>query len=248
MTSLQALMLGLVQGLTEFLPVSSSGHLVLLQKRFGFSHPPIAFDVLLHVATLLAIVWVFKRQILELNKKSFILVLVGLIPTGVIGLALNSVGEDLFNSQRLVGIALIVTTIFLTSTYWIKEKKDNSDTDLSAKAAILIGIAQGIAVIPGISRSGTTIITGLWVGLSRKSAVTYSFLLSIPAIVGAQLLQLSKPINLQGIQPEAYILGFLSAAITGFIALQVLLKVIKASKLHWFAIYTLILAFFTLLS
>lgn len=248
MTPTQAVLLGVVQGLTEFLPVSSSGHLVIFQKAFGLSHPPINFDILVHTATLIAVIIVFRKEIIQIKKSLIKAIIVGSIPTAIIGLLLESQAEQLFNSLTIVGLALLVTTVLLLSTRFIKTSNQNPRSSVQTKSAFFIGIAQGIAVIPGISRSGSTIIAGLWSGLDQKTAVTFAFLISIPAIVGAQLLQLSKMSALQPGEGATFILGFVSAAITGIISLKILKLLVEKNKLYAFSAYTGILAVLVLLS
>ncbi len=248
MTLDYAILLGVVQGLTEFLPVSSSGHLVIIQKILGFIEAPVAFDVLVHTATLLAVVIVFRREILTLNRPFISAILAGTIPTAFIGLILESRSELLFNSPKLAGVALLFTSLILLSTLFIKRTSKESDNNLSTKKAIAIGIVQGIAVIPGISRSAATIVTGLWVGLDQKTAFKFAFLLSIPAIAGAQALQISEITNLGNHNLQAYFAGFIVASVTGVISLKVVKKIVENQKLHLFAIYTTTLALLVLLS
>lgn len=247
MTFLQALLLGLTQGLTEFLPVSSSGHLVILQRIFGFEHPPLAFDVLLHIGTLLAIIVTFSDEIKKADLKLIKAIVIGSIPTGIIGLLLNTKTDSLFNSLPLVGLALIATSLILISTKFIKSSEARDKKEISTKTAILVGIAQGLAIVPGISRSGATIVAGLWMGLGWKKAVVFSFLLSIPAILGAQLLQFSNSLNDLSGQSDLYFAGFLAAVISGILSIKAVKVVVKKSKLHLFAIYTFILATLILL-
>lgn len=248
MTLTEALVLGLAQGLTEFLPVSSSGHLVILQHVFGLNEPPITFDVLVHVGTLVAILVFFQEEIRKIDLKMGKTIILGLIPTALIGLFLSKFTDKLFGSLDLIGVAFLITSLFLLSTKFISKLKIEKKDEISGKAALIIGIIQGIAVIPGISRSGSTIISGFWLGLNKKTAITYSFLLSIPAIIGAQVLTLANHVNLNNIQIEIYLVGFLSAAITGWISLKLLKKTIQEQKLHLFAIYTFLLSLLVLFS
>jgi undecaprenyl-diphosphatase len=246
MTIIKAALLGLIQGLTEFFPVSSSGHLVILQKILGFTDPPIAFDVLVHTATLLAVIIFFWEDILKINIPFLKAIAIGTLPTLVIGLVLNNKSDLLFSNLTLVGLALLITTLVLYSTKWLSSPQKKQTLNL--KTAFMIGIAQGLAVIPGISRSGATIITGLWLGLTRKEAVRFAFILSIPAILGAQLLKLPEMIAYNQINPAAASVGFIVAAISGWFALRLLKSIVNKAKLHRFALYTLILALLILLS
>lgn len=246
MTLPQSLLLGLIQGLTEFLPVSSSGHLVIFQKLLGFKSPPVAFDVLVHLGTLVSILIVFRNQIKTITRNTLIAIILGSIPTALIGLFLNSISEQLFNSLTLVAIALIITSVLLISTKFGSRKTNQKN--ISKSAAVIIGIIQGIAVIPGISRSGSTISLGLLLGLTKKTAVSFSFLLSIPAVLGAQILQFGNYPQSSAISPGAYLLGFMSAVFSGWISIRCLQSIVEKSRLHWFAAYTLFVAILILLS
>lgn len=251
MTIIQALILGLVQGLTEFLPISSSGHLVLGQKLLGFSQPPVLFDILVHVGTLTAIFVFFRKIIWQLTKKTIeaikaktipkeaTVIIVATIPAVIIGFFLNPFLEVIFSSITLVGIALIITSILLFSTVLIKKsnKKINQITKLDA---LIIGILQALAILPGISRSGSTVVAGLWRNLKRETAFTFSFLLSIPAILGAMSLQLTDLIIIDNQQILPNLIGFASAALSGYLALILFKKAVVKKKLAYFGIYCLL--------
>jgi len=239
MTVIQGLLLGLLQGLTEFLPVSSSGHLVIAQHLFGITTPPVVFDVLVHLATGLAIVVVLWPQILKLNRQLLGLIILATLPAAVIGFFLNNKIELIFNSLPLVGFSLIITAILLFSTKFIKKK--SSVHNLTSKNSILIGFFQALAIIPGISRSGSTITAGLHTGLNPTTAFNFSFLLSLPAILGAQLLQLNKVANIQLSEIPVLMIGFLMAFLSGIIALKLLKNIVIKSKLHQFGYYCLVL-------
>ena len=239
MTVIQSLLLGLLQGLTEFLPVSSSGHLVIAQHLFGITTPPVVFDVLVHLATGLAIVVVLWPQILKLNRQLLGLIILATFPAAVVGFFLNKKIELIFDSLPLVGLSLIITAILLFSTKLIKKK--SSVRNLTSKNSILIGFFQALAIIPGISRSGSTITAGLHTGLNPKTAFNFSFLLSLPAILGAQLLQLNKLVDINPSEISALIIGFLMAFISGIFALKLLKNIVIKSKLHQFGYYCLIL-------
>jgi undecaprenyl-diphosphatase len=262
MNILSSIFLGIVQGLTEFLPVSSSGHLVFFQNLLGLKEPEILFDVALHLGTLFAVFVFFRADLLRIildikgyivditsKKESFssikkrpdalfaLWVIIGTIPTGIIGVLFKDMLESLFGKVHLVGLMIIVTGIILVITRLIPQSymKKNRPGVLSA---IIIGVAQGIAITPGISRSGSTIVCGLLCGMERELAARFSFLLSIPAIMGAMVLQLSSH-ELTGIEVSPMIAGFLTAGISGFFALKVLMKMVKKGNLAWFAPYCL---------
>ena len=252
----QGIWLGILQGITEFLPVSSSGHLVLGQHFFHLTEPMLSFDISVHLGTLAAIVIVFFKDLKEIaisilkpaTKKSdtklLLLIITGCIPTAVLGCVIKIWESFIFSSILLVGCMLIITGTIL----WLTRKKQTPQnyqdksiamSNFTFKSAFFIGICQGIAVIPGISRSGATISAGIFLGLDRKIAAKFSFLLSIPAIIGAELLQLSK--SMSHVPPviitKAFIFGTLASFITGYIALIFLLKIVNKGKLYLFAPY-----------
>ncbi|MFC1627127.1 undecaprenyl-diphosphate phosphatase [Patescibacteria group bacterium] len=238
MSLFKVFILGLVQGLTEFLPVSSSGHLVIIQNLFSFSTPPVLLDVLVHLATALAVVVVLWPKLKTISFKYIYLIILASIPAGLLGIFLNQQIEALFSSTALVGLALIVTSLLLFSTKLIKSKKHQP---LSTKNSFLIGLSQALAIIPGISRSGSTITVGLHSKLKPEQAFNFSFLLSLPAILGAQLLQLNKLINISITDLQFIVVGFVTAFISGLISLKLLKKFVIKGKLHLFGFYCLTL-------
>jgi len=242
MTVFQALILGLIQGLTEFLPVSSSGHLVIVQNLFHFTTPPVTLDIFVHLATALAVIVVLLPELVRLSTKQLYLIVIGSLPAGLIGLLLNSYLTDLFSSPKLVGFSLIVTAVLLLSVKNISFKKN----PLTVLRAFIIGLFQALAIIPGISRSGSTITAGLHLGLSPSKAFSFSFLLSLPAILGAQLLQLNKLSVVNSHEIIILLSAFLSAFIAGLIALKLLRQVLRRGQFHYFAYYCLFLSLFAL--
>jgi undecaprenyl-diphosphatase len=258
MDIIQAIILGIVQGLTEFLPVSSSAHLVFMTEILGLPQN-VAFDTLLHIGTLVAVVGYFWRDIIQVIssfisslidifkgkfrkgleetpfKKLSWLLIVGTIPAGLMGILLEKQFEALFNSIIYVGFFLIITGFLLWGAERVKPG-DKEVKDISFKNALVIGVAQGIAIAPGISRSGATIAAGLFSGLNRELAAKFSFLLSIPAILGAALVQ-TKDITSVDMSAAVMIAGFISAAIFGYLAIKLLLKIIKERTLMIFAYY-----------
>ena len=264
-------MLGIIQGLTEFLPVSSSGHLVLFQHLFGMKEPELLFDICLHVGTLMAVIIVFYRDILDIiialiqipsrmkqagglkrlleidtSIRMALLIIVGSIPTAVIGLLFKEITDQLFGSITVVGFMLLVTGIVL----WFTRNITGSGRPvkrMTTKDAIIIGIVQGLAIIPGISRSGSTISTALFLGVDRKMAGRYSFLLSMPAILGALILGIDTPALHTTIPLSTIIVGSVISAIVGWLALVILLKVVDRGQLHRFAPYCWIAGVTTLL-
>jgi undecaprenyl-diphosphatase len=245
MTALESLILGTVQGVTEFLPISSSGHLVIFQHLMGFDSPQLMFDVVLHFATLVAVVVFFFKDIIKLKKRYLFLLLVATLPAGLVGLLLNESIELLFSSIKLVSLLLIVTGVFnflidklVTSNRPVIDVKK-----MSFKKSFGIGLLQALAILPGISRSGSTIFAGAWMGLKRLDAFKFSFLLSIPAIMGATLLQLIKVVKIHQLEIfNAQILfGFLSAFITGLLSLKLLKVMMEKAEFKIFGIYCVVL-------
>ena len=274
MTFLEAILLGILQGLTEFLPISSSGHLVLAQTFLGLNEPLVFFDVMLHVGTLAAVLVVYRDAIWRLitgglstltdrqfwrepastlnasKELRFIwLILLGSIPTGLIAVLFKTELESFFHEVRLVSVMLILTGIILQLPRLRKQEVDNADTPtgkLRTWHAPLIGIAQGCAITPGISRSGTTISLALFFGIPAKTAAEYSFLLSIPAILGAVALKIR---DIEETTIPFYIVGagMLAAFIVGYIALRFLLAVLNRGKFSLFSYYCIALGLISLL-
>ena len=240
----------MVQGLTEFFPVSSSGHLVFFQSLLGLEEAPIFFDVMLHLGTLLAVVvffWMDIRKIIEgirstLRRKEdnqegaklFLWIILATIPTGLMGILFKDLFESFFSKPKLVGGMLILTGLALWLTRWAK-KEGKPLGRMGWFDAILIGVAQGIAIIPGISRSGATISMGLFCGLDRELAGKFSFLLSIPAILGATLLEYKKMDTASGI--GTILIGMVVVFGVGILALTFLMKIIKTWKIFNFSYY-----------
>ena len=247
MTPIQGLILGLIQGLTEFLPVSSSGHLVIAQNLLKLTEPPVVFDVFVPLATALAVVIVIRETLKNINLDQIKLILIASIPAGVFGILLNQKIEELFGSLKLVGFSLIFTGLILFSTKKIRQGYTLTPK-LNPKNSFLIGLAQALAIFPGISRSGSTITAGLHQGLTPKDAFNFSFLISLPAIAGAQLLQLNKLGSLSPKEFPVLAIGFLTALLSGVFALKLLKRFVVCGKLHFFGYYCFTLGFTILLS
>jgi undecaprenyl-diphosphatase len=255
LTVIQAILLGILQGLTEFLPVSSSGHLFLGQKFLGVTDPELAFDILLHLGTLLAVLFFLRREIAEVSaslfrretgfgqevwgRRDILLLIVSSVPTAVIGYAFYDTVEAGV-SAAVVGIGYLVTTAFLlASTLRVRHKMDPERIGLWE--ALAIGFVQGAAVCPGISRSGSTISLAIILGVGASRSTKYSFFLAIPAILGAAGLQfLRGAAELPGVLPSA--LGFLLALLVGYLALVFVERLVTRGKFLWFAPYTFLLA------
>lgn len=238
--------LGIAQGLTEFLPVSSSGHLVILQKILGIDANQIVISVVLHLGTLLAVVIFFWKDILNLLKNPRLLGLafIVVVITGVIGVSGKDFFEGLFNSARAVGTAWLCTGLILIFT----KKFVQLDRDkLKLKDAFVLGLAQSLAIVPGISRSGITISTLLYRGIERKLAFTFSFLVSIPVILGAAVLEARRIEVLPQGDIKNLAAGFIFSFFTGLLALLFLRLVINKAKFYYFGYYCLFMAVITLL-
>ncbi|MBE0477229.1 MAG: undecaprenyl-diphosphate phosphatase [Coriobacteriia bacterium] len=249
----RALVLGVVQGLAEFLPISSSGHLAVLQEGLGWSGFGLFFDVTVHLATLLAVV-VYFRSDLALMARAFarpdaslagerrfaLLVLAATVPTAVIGLLGDDLFEHFFSSLVWVGAFFLVTTVALVSSEMLSRKTGHDAHEMAWGKALLIGAAQGMAIAPGISRSGATIAAGLGVGLDREQAARFSFLLSGPIILlagvktGLDAVTERSPVG----DPLAVAAGFVAAAVTGYLAIAGMLAFVKRRPLYAFAAYT----------
>jgi len=241
---LKGALLGILQGVTEFLPVSSSGHLVLAQNLLGFKGEKLVFDVAVHFGTLLAIVFAFRRDVIELfrigkpsNRRMLLLLIAANLPTAVIGgLMLRFLENFIENIPTIyVGAALVLTGLLLFIADRWKSKKE----EVGLWEALIMGFAQGVALVPGISRSGATIASGMISGVRGDVAARFSFLMAIPAILGATAMELPKLSF--GIANGAFgwqiLVGTMAAAITGFVMIKVLLAVIKARRLSVFAYY-----------
>ena len=274
MSEIEALILGLVQGLTEFLPVSSSGHLQIGQHFMSINEGGLTFDVTVHVATVLATLVILRKEILEIIKGFFkplapaeegvslwhrlndhqryvILIVISMIPVGIVGLCFKDYVEAIFEgSLVVVGCCLIVTSILLALTHFYRpQEKEN----ISPLHAFIIGIAQAVAVLPGLSRSGSTIATGLLLGNKKESLAQFSFLMVIPPILGEALLEVKHIIapsaeyaaehaaELVSIPTTALLAGFIAAFISGCFACKWMIQMVKKCKLIYFAIYCFIM-------
>lgn len=265
-----AVILGILQGLTEFLPVSSSGHLVLGKALLGIAEQGIAFEVFVHFGTLLAVLTVFRNDIWQLllsffslfskstfefglkskykNDESFrllLFIILGTIPAVFVGLLLEDYVESAFSNPKLVGITLIITAVILLLTL-IPQK---SLQKLNIKNTFVMGLAQALAIVPGISRSGSTISIGLLQNIGGNDAARFSFLLAIPAILGATILKVTNLLE-SGIDKQFFIVllvGTVASYISGYIAIESLLKIVQKGKLYLFAPYCLLLGIIALL-
>lgn len=247
----KAIVLGIIQGLTEFLPISSSGHLVLARKFFGLSDAGLFLDTMLHFGTLISILLIFWEDIISLFKKPFSrllkLLIIGTIPTAIIGLVFEDFFEEIAMTGRTIGWEFILTGLILWFADNYKSKGSKKVEQISYTDALIVGTLQGAAILPAISRSGLTIAGALFRKIDREEAARFSFLIAIPAIFGAVILQLVKLISGQemlAITNIGYIpiiVGTLTAAIAGYIAVRWMLKILKSGSLKVFSIYVWIL-------
>ena len=249
MSVLEAMVLGIVQGFAEFLPISSSGHLIILQNLFGIEGDVLAFDVLLHLATLIPVFIVFWQEIFALIKNPFqkttALLIIGTLPAIIFTLLLGDLIDRMFQGGLFVALGYIITGLLLLASdkmaIGCKTAKD-----MTAAHALAIGAMQALAITPGISRSGSTIAGSLFVGLNKESAASFSFLLSIFGICGAMVLQLKDVLTgesalaMLGLGPMAA--GFTAALVSGYIAIRFMMNLIKRRRLKFFAWYVFILA------
>lgn len=266
MSTLEALLLGLLQGLTEYLPISSSGHLTLGQSFMGITDPEevLPFTVMVHVATVLStivilhkeITWIFKGLFkfpasdsnagllnrLNEQQRYALAIIISMIPIGIVGVFFKDYVENLFSSMYVVGICLLITSALLTFSYYAKPRNKEN---VSIKDAFIIGLGQAFAVLPGLSRSGTTIATGLILGNSKKNMAQFSFLMVIPPILGEALLETLEMFEngigaaFGNISPTALVAGFFAAFVSGCVACKWMISIVRKGKLIYFAYYCL---------
>ncbi|QDU03876.1 Undecaprenyl-diphosphatase [Gimesia chilikensis] len=239
MTWLKMFLLSIIQGITEFLPVSSSGHLVIVESFLEIQSDQTDVNIVLHAGTLLSILIFYRRTIFRLlsqDMRVIPLLIVGTLPVVVIGLGAKKFAEHYLESSLLAGCMLPITGLFLLMIPRIPQT-DKSYTEITYKQALLIGFAQAFAILPGISRSGSTIVAGLLMGLSRQSAATFSFLLAIPAISGATILETAEIISNKDLTTPLSLLaaGAVISAVVGIVALWLLVRWLEKGKLHYFA-------------
>jgi len=253
-----AAILGALQGVTEWLPVSSSGHLVVVQRVI--SYESVLFDAMVHGGTLLAVLVVFRVEVFRLvrglaslplaattrraltpEERMAWYTLVGTLPIVVVGLLLADTVEEMFSEPKIAGIGLLITGSLLLATKYSREMRS-----LDLRASIIVGLAQAAAIVPGISRSGSTISVGMISGLRRDEAVTFSFLLSVPALAGALILEVMRSPLSEVVEP-ANLVGFVSSFVVGVVAIKALLSVVRRREFHLFAYYCFALGLVVLL-
>ena len=253
----QAFVLGILQGLTEFLPVSSSGHLVIGEHFLGIEEPELIFNVAVHFATVIAVVIFFRRELVKIilslfrkndpdGRRMALFLIIGTIPAAIAGIGFKSFYERLFESAFVAAIMLLVTGLILISTVKVK-KSAKQMWNIKWPAVIVIGAAQALAIFPGISRSGATIAAALHLGISRKDAARFSFLLALPAIFGATIFQARDIAGLQNGDIMVLLAGMISAGLVGYLAVAIMLKIVSRGKLYYFGFYCLLAGILTLI-
>ena len=267
MDIIKSIILGALQGITEFIPVSSSGHLLVTRNLLGLGEIPVLFDVLMHIPTLIVVLLVFRKKIIQIlislfriftylikkekpnindteNARLFLIILIATVSTALIGFAFNKMETIFSEIPKLVGALFIITGVLLIFSLLFKGSKDYSK--LKFKDGIITGIAQGIGVLPGISRSGITITASLFCGLKREKAGEYSFLISVPAILGALFIKI-KDAPALNIQLHVLLIGLGTCFLIGLLSLFLLLQLIKKGRLYLFSIYLIPVGILTLL-
>lgn len=251
--------MGIIQGITEFIPVSSSGHLVIAQNLFGLQKPQIFFDIILHLGTLMAVIIYFRNDILEIIRslikpktegfKLFLLIITGTIPIFVLGYLMKGYFKLLFTTPIYSSIFLIITGTILFLTKFIKTAPDHEKDiqKFSFKDAVIIGISQALAIAPGLSRSGVTISAGIFRKINRKLCTKYSLLLSIPAILGAVFSEITEVQAISFEQLIMLLIGFISSFISGYLAIIVLVKCLEKAKFYVFSYYCWLIGIFSLI-
>ncbi|MFC1551385.1 undecaprenyl-diphosphate phosphatase [Candidatus Latescibacterota bacterium] len=266
MTYFQAVFLGVLQGITEFFPVSSSGHLVIVQKLFGIEENILAFDIYLHLGTLFAVFAVFRTSILTLVR-SFVrsiravithrisiqhvyrdsqeariiaAIMFGTIPAVIVGFTMKDFIESLFHNPKLVLFSLLFTGLLLIATFFIRQRNNR----IGVANGIFIGLAQALAILPGVSRSGMTISAALFLGVKRENAGEFSFLLSIPVILGATLLEFkdSYEAGYSMLSWDIALLGVAASFLSGWLSLVFLMRIVRHGKIGYFGIYCIAIA------
>ena len=239
----QAIILGLTQGIAEFLPISSSGHLVLVRELFGITGEYLFFDVMMHVGTLFAIFVVFFKDLLALFKppfKTIGLIILASVPAIIVGLLCNDYIESIFSSGKNLCFFFLGTAILMFVTEFIA-KRQKETAPLGVKTAIAMGLMQGVGVFPGISRSGSTIFGGVVAKTERAEVAKFSFFMSIPIILGSAVLEIFD-VDFATVQWGCIIAGMVTAFVSGLLAIKLMMKVISKANYKWFGVYLVVIS------
>ena len=245
MSLVSAIYFGLLQGLTEFLPVSSSGHLLLFRSLFAPYNSPLLLDIVLHAGSLLAIVWFFKNIIFNKKEigKLIIPLFIGTIPAVLVGLVVYQRFQGIFSSPQLLGFSFLTTSIFL-SLFSVIPWGRVTLTKVPSLNVFIVGLFQALAIIPGISRSGSTIFAGRLQKFNQKTTFAFAFLLAVPAILGSLVLSLKDGLTLGTVNPWPVVVGFVASFVSSLFALKLLQILLRKKSLNLFAVYTFLLACF----
>lgn len=252
MSILVALILGIVQGLTEFLPISSSGHLMLVEAIFGIEEGGLFFNVLVHFATLIAVVIVLWKDVVYIIKHPFSrqtgYILSACVPTVIIALIVEKFTDE-YMRKTFLGFGFLISALVVFATYFLQRRR-NTYSPLNYKKSIAIGVVQGLAVFPGVSRSASTICSSLMMGVEREEAGKFSFLISIPVIFGGMVFEIADGIKygFGQINAAACIIGFISAFVVALFTIKLMMRIIKKGNWLGFAIYLILLAIFVILN
>lgn len=258
MNSLETFLFGIIQGTTEFLPISSSAHLIIAQSLLNLQVPGLLLEVLLHLGTLMSVLIYFRHDLWTIvtcffqggetgsaARKEVVYLIVATLPAVIVALAAEETITAVFEEVKFSGFMLLLTSIILLTTI----KKGNRESrSLAWHVALIMGVAQAFAILPGISRSGITIATGIWLGLAGKEAARFAFLMAIPAILGAGIFQIP---SISGEVVESlgiYMIGFMVAMVVGYAMIAWLMGILQKGKLHLFALYTFVIGFIVIFS
>ncbi len=254
MNILQAVILGIIQGLTEFLPISSSGHLMLVENLFKLQSGNLFFNVLLHFATLIAVVIVFWKEVVDIIKhplgENMRAIVVATIPTVILALLVNYFFDE-FALASFLGFGFLISAIVISITTILQKRKFTYNKNaIYSKQALIIGIVQGFAVFPGISRSGSTICAGLLQGVEREESAKFSFLVSIPVIIGGMVFEFASGLQsgFGEVNAIACIVGFVVAFVSALFTIKLMMKIVKKRNWWFFAVYLFALATIVLLN
>jgi undecaprenyl-diphosphatase len=263
MSIIEALILGIVQGITEFLPISSTAHIIIVQRILGFEFGGLDLEIFLHLASVLAVILFFYRDLKEIvvgffryvlkrdpkDKTLFwfgVYIMIATFITGIIGLGVQNSLFDFMKESWFMAITLSITGVFLIIIERFRQYGQRTQKEMNVKDSIIVGLSQGIAVLPGLSRSGTTLIAGLWSGLSRDTAVRYSFILAIPVILGAFLMGDFNSEILREVGVGGLLISFISTFIFSLIGIYWLIGFLKKGRLSYFSFYCFLMAFLLL--